>query len=83
VLAALHDLNIASQYADRIAVLNGGKIAIQGTPQEVITAANIKAIFGAEVEVVPHPINRLPVTIITAKDGHGVTGQVSRGDTGE
>lgn len=66
VIAALHDLNLASQYCDRIVLLNGGKISVQGTPSHVLTAENIKRAYGAEVCVYPHPINGLPTTFITA-----------------
>ena len=37
VLAALHDLNLASQYCDRLVLINNGRVHAQGTPSEVIT----------------------------------------------
>lgn len=70
VLAALHDLNLAAQYCDRIIMLNGGKIFAEGDAAAVVTPANVKRVYGADVCISPHPVNRLPVTLITAGNGH-------------
>ncbi len=68
-LAALHDLNLAAQYCDRIIMLNNGQIQAEGSPAAVITAQNIRDVYGAEVCIRPHPINNLPTTLITAGNG--------------
>ncbi len=64
VLIALHDLNIAAQYCNRLLLMNEGQIYAEGTPQEVITTANINAVYGAESFVYPHPENNLPVVLL-------------------
>ncbi|MFP4136243.1 MAG: heme ABC transporter ATP-binding protein [Candidatus Acetothermia bacterium] len=51
VVAAIHDLNLAAQYADRLALLSEGKIEIIGRPREVLTQENIANAFDVEVEV--------------------------------
>jgi iron complex transport system ATP-binding protein len=51
VLAVLHDLNLASRYCTRIALLKDGRIAADGLPEEVLTPARIQDVFRAEVEV--------------------------------
>ena len=66
VIAALHDLNLAAQYCDWLVMLNGGSIYTEGIPQDVLTAQNIKEVYGAEVCVSPHPVNSLPTTLIIA-----------------
>jgi len=71
VIIAQHDLNLAAQYCDRVILLNQGEIYAQGTPQDVITTQNIKAVYGAEVSVYPHPVNELPVLHITAGSEEG------------
>ena len=63
-VTVLHDLNLAAQYCDRLALLSGGRVHREGTPQEVITVQNIKEVYGAEVCICPHPINNLPATLI-------------------
>ena len=71
VIIALHDLNLAAQYCDWMVMLNGGKVHVEGTPLDILTAQNIKSVYGAEVYVYPHPINKLPTTLITASPLHG------------
>ena len=66
VLAALHDLNLAAQYCDRLLLINEGHIHIQGTPAEVITDKNIKQVYGAENCVYTHPVNGLPTVLLGA-----------------
>jgi iron complex transport system ATP-binding protein len=63
VVAALHDLNSAARYADRIILLKLGKIEAEGRPEDVITADIIKRVYGAEVVVIPHPKDGRPVVI--------------------
>ncbi|MGK3948702.1 ABC transporter ATP-binding protein [Microbacterium sp. K2] len=51
VIAALHDINLASQYCDRVVVLAGGRIAAEGTPAAVFTPELIRTVFGVDVRV--------------------------------
>ncbi len=51
VVAAIHDLNLAAQYADRVALLSNGGIEVLGKPREILTVDNIAEVFGVEVEV--------------------------------
>jgi iron complex transport system ATP-binding protein len=64
VLAALHDLNLAVQYCDSLVLINEGKVHARGTPEEVITAANIRDVYGADECVYTHPANGLPAVLI-------------------
>jgi ABC-type hemin transport system ATPase subunit len=73
VIIALHDLNLAAQYCDWMVMINGGKVYAEGTPGDILTAPNIKKVYGAEVCVYPHPINKLPTTLITAGGSHGTS----------
>lgn len=66
VLAALHDLNLAAQYCDRLLLLNDGHLFAEGTPSQVITADNIAAVYGAESCVYTHPANGLPCVLLGA-----------------
>ncbi|MHC1573522.1 MAG: ABC transporter ATP-binding protein, partial [Candidatus Syntropharchaeales archaeon] len=50
-IMAIHDLNLASRYADRVAMMHGGKIAAVGTPEDVLTVENIRSVYGVEVAV--------------------------------
>jgi iron complex transport system ATP-binding protein len=72
VLAALHDLNLASQYCNRLVLINNRRVHAQGTPSEVITAENIKEVYGADSCVYAHPVNRLPAVLISADNSPAV-----------
>ena len=50
-IMAIHDLNLASRYADRIIMMNSGKIFAAGDPVSVLTSDNIKWVYGVEAEV--------------------------------
>lgn len=49
VLAILHDLNLASQFSDYIILLYKKRIFAAGRPEEVLTAKNIRQVYGMEV----------------------------------
>jgi iron complex transport system ATP-binding protein len=51
VLAAMHDLTLAGQYASRLLLLSGGRIVAQGGPAEVLTEPLIAEHYGARVRV--------------------------------
>ena len=51
IICALHDLNIASVFCDRIILLKEGKIVADGIPQEVITTEIINQTFGVSVHI--------------------------------
>jgi iron complex transport system ATP-binding protein len=61
VLMALHDLNLVSFFADKVALLVDGELRYLGTPQEVIRAEYISAAYRTPVEVVPHPVSGAPI----------------------
>jgi iron complex transport system ATP-binding protein len=64
ILAALHDLNLASQYCARLVLIKDGHIYAQGTPGEVITSQNIKEVYGVNDCVYSHPINGRPTVLV-------------------
>ncbi|OQX22297.1 MAG: hypothetical protein BWK75_01120 [Candidatus Altiarchaeales archaeon A3] len=51
VVCALHDLNLAAMFCDVLILMDGGKILVVGTPEEVLTGENIKNVYGIDVEV--------------------------------
>ncbi|QIW16524.1 heme ABC transporter ATP-binding protein [Pasteurellaceae bacterium RH1A] len=56
----LHDLNLASLYADQVILLAEGKIQAQGQPQEVFTQACICRWYQADIEVIAHQQTQCP-----------------------
>lgn len=50
-LIAIHDINIAARFSDRIILLSDGKIVADGTPIEVLTSENIAKVFDVTSEI--------------------------------
>jgi cobalamin transport system ATP-binding protein len=68
VLVAIHDLNLASRYADRLALLVSGEIKAQGTARQVLDPETIAAAYGLPVQVVPHPfLEGVPLVLPSGK----------------
>lgn len=60
VLIALHDLNLAAHYADRIALMVAGNIKALGKPKDVLQQELIQEAYCLPVQVVKHPFLDLP-----------------------
>ncbi|PIE41090.1 MAG: hypothetical protein CSA49_05260 [Gammaproteobacteria bacterium] len=54
-IAALHDLNSAAMFCDKLLVLDQGRIVTHGTPEEVLTQQMIKDVYGVESKVMIQP----------------------------
>jgi len=57
VLAILHDLTLASSWADRILLLHEGRTVSVGPPEAVLTDENMRSVFQLEATVLPHPVH--------------------------
>lgn len=51
-IMAVHDLNLASRFSDRLLIMKKGMIINAGTPLEVLTPENISSVYGIESEIV-------------------------------
>ena len=58
VISAIHDLNIASMYCDRLFVMKDGQIVASGTPQDILTKELIKEIYEIDVEIIKDSKNQ-------------------------
>lgn len=61
VLAAMHDLTLAAQYADRIVLLSRGRAEASGTAADVLTGERVAEHYGADVSVLLLPHGELVV----------------------
>jgi iron complex transport system ATP-binding protein len=61
VVLTLHDLNVAAQFADRVALLSDGRLEAVGGPRDVITAERISRVYNIAVTVSPHPVYGTPL----------------------
>lgn len=64
VLAAIHDLNLATLFFDRVVALSKGRLIADGNPREVVTPRLVAEVFGAEVVVIEHPSEGVPLVAL-------------------
>jgi iron complex transport system ATP-binding protein len=67
VIVVLHDLNLASEYCDRLIMLNEGRIFKTGTPWEVLEYKNIEEVYKTIVVVKENQISKKPHILIVSE----------------
>ncbi|QBM15934.1 hemin import ATP-binding protein HmuV [Marinobacter sp. JH2] len=55
VLAIVHDLNLAAQFADRLVVMQGGRCFCEGGAHDVLTHSVLKAVYGYRARIISLP----------------------------
>jgi iron complex transport system ATP-binding protein len=60
---ALHDLNLAALYADRVALLVGGRLGAVGTPEAVLTPELVSSAYQIPVHIIQHPDYGTPLIL--------------------
>jgi iron complex transport system ATP-binding protein len=63
VLVVLHDLTLAAAHADRMVLLEEGRVAASGTPHDVLDAELLSRVYRHPVEVVTHPRTGDPIVL--------------------
>lgn len=69
VVAVLHDLNLAAQYAHRLLMMKDGAVFAAGAPAEVVTEEHVAAVYGSRVKVTRHPEEGTPHVILLSGEG--------------
>ena len=65
IVMASHDMNLASEFCDRLILLKAGRIDQMGPPGEVITQENIERVYGCDVWVDQNPVSHMPrITLV-------------------
>jgi len=67
LIIVAHDLNLASDYCDRLLLLDGGRIYRMGRPKEVITEENLSRIYQSKVLVEENPVTGAPRVTLLSK----------------
>ncbi len=64
VIVVLHDLNLAAGHADRIVLLEQGRVAADGAPADVLTEATLRRVYQQPVIVLQHPQRGVPLVVV-------------------
>lgn len=73
VIAVMHDLNLTAMYADRVYVLDGGRVAAWGSPRQVLTAQTLSEVFGCALKVDAVPGDDVPFILPQTAGGEGAS----------
>ncbi len=73
VVAAIHDLNMAALYCDRLYVLKDGRIEFSGTPHEVLTEENVFDVYAIKSKITENPANgKLSISYFSGLSKKGI-----------
>lgn len=74
VVVALHDLNLAARFSDRIVVLSRGHLVSDGSPQQVLSPTLLQQVWGIDAELrrdarsrIPYLLPRLPTDLASGR----------------
>lgn len=62
-LVILHDLTLAANHMDKIAVLSDGEVVAFGSPEEVLTPEILEPVYQTEIMTIKHPTTGKPVVV--------------------
>ncbi|REL30064.1 ATP-binding cassette domain-containing protein [Thalassotalea euphylliae] len=60
-IVAIHDLNLAALYADKVMLIKDGKLAYKGSPQSVLTSEILSQTYQTPINVMPYPQANVPM----------------------
>ena len=63
IVMVLHDLNLASRYANHLVAVADGGIVAEGAPGEVITSEIVERVFGLPTVVIEDPVTGSPLCV--------------------
>ncbi|GAA3147169.1 ABC transporter ATP-binding protein [Planomonospora alba] len=66
---ALHDLNLAAAFSDRVCVMAAGRVVADGPPARVLTSALLAEVYQVEAEVAVHPRTGVPQITVLPRPG--------------
>jgi len=71
IAVVTHDVNLASLFCDRLALLRGGHLVEDGTPERVLRPSVLRETYGDEVLLVTHPTTGRPIVLPAVRPGEG------------
>jgi len=71
ILCAMHDLNLAALYCNRLVFMKEGKIALDGPTDETFNNENLSRIYETDIRVSQHPVTQSPQAHFVPGLDHG------------
>lgn len=68
IVAVLHELNLATRYADHLICIHQGEVVATGNPTEVMTTDLVKEVFSLDAMIMPDPVSDTP--LLVPRDGN-------------
>lgn len=65
LVAVMHDINLALQYADKLLFFKEGKLIAQGQPETIVTPHLIEEVFAVKSSIIKNPVTGKPLLICT------------------
>lgn len=63
LIAVMHDINLALQYADKLFFLKDGKLVANGSPGDILSEALIEEVFSVKSTIITHPVSAYPIVV--------------------
>ncbi|GEL45263.1 ABC transporter [Cellulomonas hominis] len=70
LVAVLHDLNQAARYGSHVIAMKAGRVVAEGAPEDVVTEALVRDVFGLAARVLPDPETGTPMVVPARRDAH-------------
>jgi len=68
IILVSHNINLASEYCQRILMMKHGKLIADGYPEEIITTDNLKKLYETNLKIIPNPMTGKPNLIYPGKN---------------
>jgi len=63
LIAVMHDINLAIQFADKLFFLKEGSLVSHGRPKEVLSESLIKQVFNVNASIINNPVSNIPLVV--------------------
>lgn len=73
VVAAIHDLELAARFCDRMALLSDGALLAEGSPETVLTSGRLEAAFDVRTAIATNPVTGTPAVTPLSDEPPGDT----------
>jgi iron complex transport system ATP-binding protein len=63
LIAVMHDINLAVQFADKLFFLKEGELVAKGKPEEILTEELIRKVFNVQTSIIKNPVSGNPLIV--------------------